>query len=158
MANQVFREKNLNRIASAEDLHECMHVTSPRLWMVLITILALIIGFIVFASLVSMEEIVDTTAYVDYNEDFKEDHNQPFNDIELKIPDNVADAVKLGMDVRIAGQDGTIISIFETMGEEEYEGKYAVVTLQDSEIFLEKNTYDAQIIMETISPIQFLFH
>jgi len=156
MNNQVFREESLNHIASADDLHEYMRVTSPRLWMILAAILALIVGFIVFASLVTIEEKVDTTAEVTYYVNEKgEEQMDDF--IVLVIPDSISDAVTLGTEVRVNGLEGTISSIFQLDGSEEDRIKHGDVVLKDESAFLKKGTYDAQIILETISPIQFLF-
>ena len=48
----------MERISSPESLHDYMRVTSPRLWMLLGAIAALLVGFIVYASTVTMENTV----------------------------------------------------------------------------------------------------
>ena len=55
MENGLFRQKSIDRISSPESLHDYMRVTSPRLWMILAAIIALLAGFIVFASMATME-------------------------------------------------------------------------------------------------------
>ena len=55
MDNQLFREKSLKHISSPEELHHYLRVTGPRLWMILTAVVALLIGFIVYASTVTME-------------------------------------------------------------------------------------------------------
>ncbi len=49
MENGLFRKKSLERISSPEQLHDYMHVTSPRLWMLLIAVAVLLIGFLAYA-------------------------------------------------------------------------------------------------------------
>lgn len=48
MDKNLFRKKSLKRISSSEELHDYMRVNSPRLWMILTTIVVLLAGFIVF--------------------------------------------------------------------------------------------------------------
>lgn len=148
---QIFREKNLNRITSADDLRECMHVTSPRLWMLLSVVLALVVGFIVFASLISMENVINTYCNVYYYED----DDAPFNEIQIAIPSNVGDIVHMGMKVRVDGKDGTIYSLFEN----EVTGKVCLAALDDEDaLFTEDKVCEAQIILEKVSPISFLLN
>lgn len=148
MDNKVFREKSLERISSTDELHDYMRVTSPRLWMFLSVILALIIGFIVFACLVTIENNVETKAqvyrYMDEGKDTME--------IDVEIPDTIGDTVHTGMTVWIEQEEGTIRAIYDS----DVSGKTAWVELKDPSLFLKEGTYDAKIVMETISPIQFL--
>lgn len=148
MDKKVFREKNLERIASAEDLHQYMRVTSPRLWMFLSVILVLIIGFIVFACLVTIENNVDTKAVVErYDE-----KGAPSMTIDIEIPAEVGEVVHIGTEVRVENQKGTITSIYEN----DTLGKGAMVELEDPDFLFEEGTYKAKIVLETISPIRFL--
>lgn len=148
MDNKVFREKNLERISSAEDLHQYMRVTSPRLWMFLSVILVLIIGFIVFACLVTIENNVDTKAVVErYDE-----KGAPSMTIDIEIPAEVGEVVHIGTEVRVENQKGTIKSIYEN----DTLGKGAMVELEDPAFLFEEGTYKAKIVLETISPIRFL--
>lgn len=148
MDNKVFREKNLERISSAEDLHQYMRVTSPRLWMFLSVILVLIIGFIVFACLVTIENNVDTKAVVErYDE-----KGAPSMTIDIEIPAEVGEVVHIGTEVRVENQKGTITSIYEN----DTLGKGAMVELEDPAFLFEEGTYKAKIVLETISPIRFL--
>ena len=42
----IFREKSLERVNSPDELKDHIHVTSPSLWFVIITIVILLLGFI----------------------------------------------------------------------------------------------------------------
>ena len=46
--DEIFREKNLERINSPEELKDYIHVTSPSLWFVIATIVIILIGFIIW--------------------------------------------------------------------------------------------------------------
>ncbi len=59
MDQQLFRKESLERISSPEELHDYMKVTSPRMWMILIGIAALLTGFIVYASTLTLESTME---------------------------------------------------------------------------------------------------
>ena len=150
MSNQIFRQKSLDQISSAEELHDYMHVTSPKLWMLLSVIMALVIGFIVYASTVSMENTIQAEARVDAD---KDQNGREVMDVTIFIPDMYKDVVKIGMDVRLGGETGQIKAIYTS--EEDTE---AIVDLDDEYVTLPSGGYDATIIIETITPVSFLFN
>ena len=55
MNKQLFRQQSMDHISSPEQMHDYMRVTSPRLWMLLSAILALLVGLVVYASTTRME-------------------------------------------------------------------------------------------------------
>ena len=154
MANQqVFREKSLERISSTEELRDYMRVTSPKLWMLLTVILVFLAGFIVFACFVTMENTIKSKATVYLYEDTSAEEPGAFNDIEIPIPDGMKDIVKRDMTVRLGGEEGVITMIFENQN-----GCAAVARLKDDSKLLKEGTYDAEIVIEKISPIKFLLN
>ena len=58
MENQLFRKKSLESISSPEEMHDYMRVTTPRLWMLLTAIVVLVAGFIVYASMTTLENTI----------------------------------------------------------------------------------------------------
>lgn len=150
MNDQVFREKSLKQISNVDELHDYMRVTSPRVWMFLSVIMALIVGIIVYACTITMENTIQTKAAI-YNG--KEDGEVVFTDIELEIPPDMADVVKPGMEVRIGKYTGEISSVYT---DEESSG--ALVLLDDDSVILPDGTYDSTIIIERVSPVSFLFN
>ena len=93
----LFREKSLERLSSPEQLHDYMRVTSPRLWMILGTIVALLVGFVVYASTTRMESTV-TVKMEAYS----------YGGISGLIPESSRGVVTENMAVRIGGKTGTI--------------------------------------------------
>ena len=93
----LFRQKSLERISSPEQLHDYMRVTTPRLWMILGAIVALLVGFIVYASTTRMESTVDVKVRV-----------SSYNYLTANIPDSARDIIAVDMPVRIEGLTGTI--------------------------------------------------
>ena len=153
MENKVFREKSMDQISSTDELHDYMHVTSPKLWMILSVILVLIIGFIVYVSTVTMENSFDVPAVVEYA-DTNEDGIEDSMTITLVIPNRFQEVVKRGMGVRIGDETGTIAALLVV----EDDDTQAVVFLDDEESKLPKGTYDATVVIESISPISFLLN
>jgi hypothetical protein len=49
--NKLFREKSIKKIDSPEKLDDYLKVTSPKVWIILISIIVLIIGFVAWAIL-----------------------------------------------------------------------------------------------------------
>ena len=151
MNNKVFREKSMEKISSTEELRDYMHVTSPRMWIVLSAVLLLIVGFIVFAATVSMENAITVSAEVSVTE---LDGGQ-YNDIIITIPQSAEDIVKKEMPVKIAKETGSIYGITSAV---DADATTALVILDDRSVILPPGNYDAQIILERISPISFLFN
>ncbi len=101
----LFREKSLERISSPEQLQDYMRVTSPRLWMILGAIMALLPGFVVYAATTRMESTVTAkmTAY-------------DFGAIGGTVPDYARGIITENMPVRIGGQTGTVSRISTSSG------------------------------------------
>ena len=151
MQNQLFRQQSIDRISSPEQLHDYMRVTSPRLWFVLIAIAVLLVGFIIFSSTVNMENAMDVQAEVSR---FQLDNGETMLMVDITLPVDKKDQVRIGMPVRLADLTGTIEYIFETG-----DGMEISVDLPDSAAAsLKDGTYDAQIVLETTTPISFLLN
>lgn len=148
MENKVFRKESLDRISSPDEMHDYMRVTSPGLWMLLSVILALIIGFVVFACFVTIENDIETQAnVVRYDE-----VGLPIVDIDIEIPDGFGEIVHIGTEVMIGEEKGKITAVYEDAAH----GRGGRVELDDPTVLFKEGTYDAKIILETISPIRFL--
>ena len=157
MENKLFRKKSLEKISSPEELHDYMQVTSPRLWMLLSAIATLLVGFIVYASTVTMEntmKIQVDVQFVDFTEEFQEQSGlQNYTLVSAKLPASQMNQVDVGMTVRIGKETG----------------KVSFVAIEDNEITLiietNKNylplpdgSYDAELVLESTTPISFLWN
>ena len=100
MDSGLFRKKSLDRISSPEDLHDYMRVTSPRLWMLLGAIAAILVGFIVLAATTRMESTEKIRVRIGSD-----------GYVTGRIPVDRQDLVKIGMPVRIGEWTGTITQI-----------------------------------------------
>ncbi len=100
MENNLFRKKSLEHISSPEQLHDYMRVTSPRLWMILSAVAALLIGFIIFACTTRMESTRKLKFQCESGW------------IESIIPSNEMNLIKIHMPVRVSGKTGTVSDLF----------------------------------------------
>mgnify|MGYP007069926093 FL=1 len=141
----------MEQISSTEELRDYMHVTNPRMWIILSAVLILIVGFIVFAGTVTMENTITVPAEVSITEI---DGGQ-YNDIIITVPESVEEIIKKGMPVTIAKETGSIYGIAASV---DSASTTALVILDDKSIILPPGNYDAKVILERISPFSFLFN
>lgn len=158
MENNLFRKKSLDHISSPEELHDYMRVTSPRLWMILGAIAVLLVGFIVYASTATMENTmairVDVQA-LDSAAENQADGEQKSTLVSCRLPLSALDTVKTGMKVLIGSEEGKVGWI-TTMAEEE--GIYLIFDMEHDNLPLPDGTYDAELVLESTTPISFLWN
>ena len=159
MENQLFRQKSLNRISSPEELHDYMRVTSPKLWMILAAIGVLLIGFIVYASTATMENTmkikVDVEVY-DLESEFREGDNKfQYYYVYSSLPLSMLDTVKTGMKVRIGTEEGVIGWIATNDGDDKIS---LIIDMEHEYLPLQNGSYDAELVLESTTPISFLWN
>lgn len=151
MDNQLFRQKSLDRISSPEQLEDYMRVTTPAIWMVLAAMILLLGGLLVCSSVGRVETKMPVravarngtvTVEIPVGE---ESGNAGEND-----PDVLRDSpVKPGMAIRVSGKEEKIEYVFQ-----EKPGTISCTAAFD----LQDGVYDAQIVTESIHPIEFLIN
>lgn len=159
MENGLFRKKSLEHISSPEELHDYMRVTSPRIWMILGAIIVLLAGFIVFASTTTMENVMPIRVEIQTVESSEEPQGDSAEDrytlASCHLPLSEIDRVKTGMEVRIAGEKGRVRWIVTSDADNEFvfqiEMEQGYVPMPDGE-------YDAELVLETTTPISFLWN
>ena len=149
MERQLAGETGRKRISSPEQLHDYMNVTGPGLWVILATVTALLIVLIVFASTVTMENTLDVQVTV---ERFEAD-GQTVPSILAILPQNQMDLLEVGMPVRLAGKTGRIEFFYQ-----DTEETGLSVKMDDESAVLPDGIYDAQIVVESTTPISFLLN
>ena len=156
---QLFRKESVDHIASPEELHDYMHVTNPRLWMLLSAVAILLVGFIVLACFVKMENKVPVKIKIETLE-YPETH-----EIEqvttAELPGSYKNILERGMEVRLGEEKGKIGGIFDVFveGYDTEEDGIVVDVYMDKEFLpLPDGTYDGEIVVETSTPISFLWN
>ena len=153
MQKRLFRKKSLEHISSPEELHDFLCVPHPRLWMILSAIVVLLVGFLVFASTVSLENAVPVKLRL-RNFDLPEEYGGSVHTmVSAVLPLSYDGMFNAGMDMRLGNEEGTISSIFD-LGDGTInilcEMKSYYIPLPDGE-------YDGEVIIEKTIPISFLW-
>ena len=154
MGKSLFRQETLDHISSPEELHDYMKVTSPRLWMILAAVVALLVGFIVYASVATLENKLDVKAEVYVYTD-PETGERFVDDFMVIIPDEKKDLVQREMVVRFAGYEGKIEYIIQ---DKDATGAHVSFEQPIDASNLEDGTYDAEVVLEQVSPIKFIIN
>ena len=160
MEQQLFRKKSLERISSPEELHDYMHVTSPRLWMILTAIVVLLAGFIAYASTTTLENTMPITVQIEtfevYSEEQDEGETERMTFAGATIPIEYKYSISIGMQVRM-GQETGRISYFGA-SEEEADSIYTVIEMEHRYIPMPDGEYEAELVLESTTPISFLWN
>ena len=156
MTNGLFRTNSLERISSPEELHDYMRVTSPRLWMLLGAITALLVGFIVYASTATMENTMPIKVKVSQYEleTNAAGEIEYMTAIEAHLPRTMKDQVDSNMMVRI----GRIEAKIAYVGVGENETIFLNIDPGMDYVPLEEGEYDAELVLESTMPISFLWN
>lgn len=130
---QIFRQQSLDRIAAPEQLNDYLRVTNVGVWTLLTIIILLLTAFFAWASLGKLETIASAKAAVQDGT------------ARITVVENADIAV--GMTVRMGDAEFRVSEV----GEDEmgFTVAYAPVNIPDG-------NYDAEIVVETLSPISFL--
>ena len=146
MEKTLFRKESYDRISSPEQMRDYMRVTSPRLWMLLAAMIALLAGFLVYASTTMMETTLELSASVDQG-----------GVIQAAVTPEQARNLEIGMKVRIGGKNARVAEIVQMLGGET--GRQTTVLIEPEEdLVLPEGLYQATVVTESISPIDFLMN
>ena len=132
----IFMKKALDQIRSPEQLNHYLKVTNPGIWMILAAVVLLFAGLFAWASIGKLETAAPAIAVIENGT----------ARISLTVPS--AKPVNSDMKVRIENQDFEISTV-----EKDELGRATAL----APVTLSNGTYDAMVILETISPISFLF-
>lgn len=159
MDNQLFREKSLKHISSPEELHHYLRVTGPRLWMILTAVVALLIGFIVYASTVTMENTMPIKVSVEKVEIPEEERAEggpsEYSFVYSSLPIVQLDRIRTGMKLRIGNEMGHISWISTSEGTDNL---ILGIEMEHSLLSQKEGEYDALLILESTTPISFLWN
>ena len=159
MNNNLFRKKSIDKISSPEELNDYLQITKPSTWVILVAILIILVGGLYWA-LVGQVEVKVDAAVICAN-----------NDVTVYVPEKKRTKIAPGQEVRI--EDGkykvtkvinTPIEANDKNGFDDYaikaagveEGEF-LIPIKISEFDRPDGNYEAQIVVEKIDPITFLF-
>lgn len=144
--SEAVQNRKERRISSPEELHDYMHVTGPGLWIMLAVIIGGLAVLIFFASTMKLENLMNVSVQVTDDGPGGEPAR-----LVCSLTDSRKDQVKIGMKVRVAGQEGTVTTLVE-----DDEEVTAVAELDRADVEMKDGAYDATIVLESTSPVSFL--
>lgn len=153
----IFRQKSLDRISSPEQLNDYIHVSSPGTWLFLAAVVIFLVGVLVWAALGTIESTVSVCAVSNGNETV------------CYIREADKDACSEGTAVTVDGKSavlGPISAKPEIVDGDftEYSIHVGKLTLGEwvfsapIDVKLPEGVYSAEIVMESISPLSFIFN
>ena len=138
MGNQsLFRKKSLERITSPEQLQDYMRVTNPGVWLILAVVIVLLVGLIACSAVGRLETKCMAQAVV------------KDGSMQLTVQERKDIEVKEGMEVRVGKERTTINTVSR-------QNDGTVIAMADTS--LSDGAYDAEIVIESITPISFLLN
>lgn len=159
MEKSIFREKSIERVSSPEQLDAYLKVTSPSVWIILGAIIVALIGFIVWGIVGQIETAEPTSCFIESNK------------LYCYTVEDVAQKIDLGTIMKLNDSDVEYeIKEINYMGQINNEyvnfGHLINANLKDhvyelvADCNLEDNltVHKGKIVIETISPIKFVFN
>ena len=159
MGQKTAGSKNTQRITSPAELHDVMRVSSPRVWVILIVITALLIALIVVAATRTLENTMDIkvtvqTVYTSTGAGDAAAETQTRKLLGSVALDRI-NLVNTGMTVRFSNMTGKI----GILTKNEAKDAAVIEIIPDHEpVLLPDGTYDGKLVLETMTPIRFLLN
>ena len=158
MEQKTAGNKNAQRITSPAELHDVMRVSSPRVWIILIVITALLIALIVVAATRTLENTMDikvTVQTVAPDGTGEAADGAQIRRILGSVALDRMNLVNTGMAVLFSNVTGKIGMLTKN----EAEDADVIEIIPDSEpVLLPDGTYDGKLVLETTTPIRFLLN
>ncbi len=159
MEKQIFRKKSVERVSSPEQLSDYIRVSNPSVWMTLAALIVLLAGVCVWGVLGKLETKVSAAALSEGGS------------IVCYVKEADAENVESGMTVRIGGNEFTVESVSASPVAVAQGGKFSeyllyVGGLQVGEWVYEvvlngelaDGVYAAEIVVDSVSPLSFVFN
>ena len=157
MEKTIFRKKSMERISSPEQLNDYIRVTNPAIWTILAAVIMLLVGFIVWGMIGTLETKVNVAAVSDGGS------------VTLYVSEAEMADVAQSNTVRIGDEEYAVFAVAdEPMAVDDSFTAYTLhigglsvgqwvypVTVNAQ---LPDGVYAADIITDSVSPISFLFN
>ena len=131
----VFRKESLDRISSPEQLQDYLKVTNPGIWVVLVAVIVALLGLLAWSATGKLETLADAVTVIDGGR------------ARVYLTETNKGRMEEGMVIRIDSKEYKISS-----SETDELGR----PCSFADIDLPDGNYDSKIVMESISPIEFL--
>ena len=139
MSEDIFRKKSLDKVKSPENLDDYIQVSSPSVWLFLLSVIILLAGACVWGIFGHIDSTVPATVRV---EDGK---------AVCMISEEDISSVKVGLTVKFQGNETEIQSV----GGRENNDYICELT---GDFDLADGFFDGKVVTETYKPVSFIFN
>lgn len=157
--DSIFREKSIQRVSSPEDLDKYLKVTNVSVWLLLVAIIVILTGALIWATVGKIETKLPSACIINNGKASCLIKDEDFNNVDLgldvKIDENSAkfNIESFSKEPTLFKEDTDEYVLYlcnGKPGDYVYEA-YGNVKLPDG-------TYKASIILDSVSPLIFLFN
>lgn len=157
MKTNLFRKKNIERVASPEQLDDYIHVSSPASWAVLGAFTILLVGICVWGifgrldttlPVVAVKEPGGVVCYV-------KDADQPEVEVGMTVAINEEEYVITGMEKNPVLVDSSFHEYAKYVGGLN-DGEWIYYVYTDCSTGIEGEVFPAEILIERINPLYFV--
>ena len=156
MSDNIFREKNLKRISSPESLNDYVKISNPGIWVLLIAVIVLLVGFLAWGVFGRIDSTITTVGVVNNGV------------LTTYVKEEDIESVSSSSTIIIEENEINILSIDKEPSKLDYSfndsylhkanmEKDSWVNRIDSKVSLSDGVYIVTIITERIKPISLLF-
>ncbi len=152
---KLYRQKSLDTISSPEQLNDYISVTSPRVWMLLLSLALVLIGAVIWGQFGRLESRITVPAIV--HDGAAELYVEAEKILDVNIDDGVEIEDAEGV-VSSVGHDGNVAD--EVLGDmaltESDLSKDDIVYIVEADISVPDGIYLADIVTDSVKPLSFL--
>ena len=139
MSEEIFRKKSLDKVKSPESLDDYIRVSTPGVWLLLISVIVLLAGAVVWGAFGHIDSTVPASVRIENS-----------TAVCYVEEDNMT-SVKVGQTVKLEGCEAVI----ESVGNKTDDG-YVCILSDVSE--LADGFYEGKIIVESYKPLSFILN
>jgi hypothetical protein len=140
--NNLFRKKNIEKISSPEQLNDFIKVSRPGIWLILLAVILIIAGVAVWSVSGKLETRESAVISVKDGEG------------HIYLTYDQVGKVSKGMTVRVEDCEGVVRAVDSSPVRVNDELYYDASV----DIDLEEGVYSSEIVIDSVSPIYFLFN
>ena len=159
----LFREKNLKRLESPEKLNDYLRVTSPAVWIVLVTVIVLLVGVCIWGALGHIDSTVQAAVVSDGDsavclvpqealEGVVEYRTLTVDDKQLELAPSVLEPQAVSQDTDVY----VLLAGNLSYGDVVY--PVDVIAAEDGAEALSEGVYSGKVLVEKVSPMSLFFN
>ncbi len=153
--NKLYRQKSLDTISSPEQLNDYISVTSPGIWMLLLSLILILVGSVIWGTFGRLESRITVPVIV--HDGVAELYVEAEKIMDVNIDDEVEIENKEGLVSSIAQEGQTAGDVLGDLAlTESGLARDDIVYIVEADIEVPNGIYLAEIVTDSVSPLSFL--